>query len=71
VSEDVHEKPGVASVRVEVGAAQLTELLAGVAPRAIGAQVTVFDPDLDPDGRHARLLVDILAHGLSGLGQWR
>ena len=54
-----------------LGAAQLTELLAGVAPRAIGAQVTVFDPDLDPDGRHARLLVDILAHGLSGLGQRR
>jgi len=52
-------------------AAQLTALLAELAPRAIGAQVTVFDPDLDPDGRHARLLVDVLAEGLGGLGQAR
>jgi arginase len=54
-----------------LGAAQLTELLAGLAPRAIGAQVTVFDPDLDQEGSHARLLVDVLAHGLGGLGQRR
>jgi arginase len=54
-----------------LGAAQLTELLATLAPRAIGAQVTVFDPDLDPDGQYARLLVDVLADGLAGLGQRR
>src|SRR5262249_41969111 len=43
-----------------LGAAELTELLAALAPRAVGAQVTVFDPDLDPDSSHARLLTDIL-----------
>lgn len=49
-------------------AEQLTELLRALAPQAVGASVTVFDPDLDPDGRYARLLVDILDEGLSGLG---
>ncbi|WP_231589658.1 hypothetical protein [Microbacterium sp. Ag1] len=29
---------------------------------------TVFDPDLDPDGRYARLLVDVLSEGLHELG---
>jgi len=29
-------------------------------PRCAGMTVTVFDPDLDPDGRCARLLVDLL-----------
>jgi arginase len=47
---------------------QLTELLAALAPGAVGAQVTVFDPDLDPDGSRAELLADVLFHGLSGLG---
>ena len=42
-----------------LSAAELTGLLAALAPRAVGAQVTVFDPDLDPDGSHARLLTDI------------
>ncbi len=49
---------------------QLVTLLEALAPGAVGAQVTVFDPDpdLDPDGRHARLLADVLATGLRGLG---
>ncbi|MFF2372292.1 arginase family protein [Agromyces sp. NPDC058110] len=46
----------------------LVALLTALAPRAAGAQVTVFDPDLDPDGRHARLLADVLAAGLRDLG---
>ena len=41
-------------------AAELTDLLAALAPGAVGAQVTVFDPDLDPDGRYAVLLTGIL-----------
>ena len=49
-------------------ARQLTDLLAALAPGAIGAQITVFDPDLDPDGRYAKLIVDILADGLRRLG---
>ena len=47
---------------------QLIELLAALAPSAIGAHVTVFDPDLDPDGRYAALLCDIIATGMTSLG---
>jgi len=47
---------------------QLVALLCQLAPRAIGASVTVFDPDLDPDGRHARMVTDVLVTGLSELG---
>jgi arginase len=47
---------------------QLTELLTALAPRAVGAQVTVFDPDLDPGGEQARLLADVLVAGLGALG---
>jgi arginase len=50
---------------------ELTELLAALAPAATGAQVTVFDLDLDPDGRYAALLTDILATGLHRLGAGR
>ena len=42
-----------------LGPDQLTELLAVLAPGAVGAQVTVFDPDLDSDGRLAGLLTEI------------
>ncbi|ALD14463.1 arginase (plasmid) [Clavibacter capsici] len=49
-------------------AGELVELLRALAPRAVGASVTVFDPDLDPDGRHARLVSDVVVDGLSGLG---
>lgn len=51
--------------------AELTDLLAALAPRAVGAQVTVFDPDLDPDGSRARLLTDVLVTGLATLGRDR
>jgi arginase len=47
---------------------ELRELLAGIVPAAVGAQVTVFDPDLDPTGRYARLLTGVLVGGLGGLG---
>jgi len=51
-----------------IGAAELTALLRELAPHAVGASVTVFDPDLDPDGRYARLLVDVLTEGFAELG---
>jgi arginase len=54
-----------------LSAAELTGLLAALAPRAVGAQVTVFDPDLDPDGSHARLLTNILITGLAPLSRDR
>jgi arginase len=50
------------------GPSQLTAMIAVLAPGAAGADVTVFDPDLDPDGRHTRLLAGLLAEGLKALG---
>jgi arginase len=47
---------------------ELITLLQGLAPHAWGASVTVFDPDLDPDGRYARAVARIIAEGLGGLG---
>lgn len=49
-------------------AGQLTRLLAALAPGAVGADVTIFDPDLDPRGTYARLLTDILVEGLRRTG---
>jgi hypothetical protein len=51
--------------------AELTGLLAALAPWAAGVQVTVFDPDLDPDGRYAALLAGIADTGLGRLGSGR
>lgn len=47
---------------------QLTELLHLLAPRAVGADVTVYDPERDADGRFAAVLVDLLVAGLRDLG---
>ena len=51
-----------------IDAQQLAQLLAALAPHALGASVTIFDPDLDPDGSHARLLTDVISDGLTTLG---
>jgi arginase len=47
-------------------AARAAELLGPVVadPRALGLQVTIYDPGLDPDGRGASSLVGILADAL-------
>lgn len=37
-----------------------------VSPRCVGFQLTVYDPDLDPDATGAALLADILEHALAG-----
>jgi arginase len=50
---------------------ELTELLAALAPGALGAHITIFDPDLDPSGAQSRLLAEILAVGLRELGTLR
>lgn len=47
---------------------ELIALLEQLAPRAIGASVTVFDPDLDPEGSYALLVTNIIASGLNRLG---
>ncbi|MFG2036693.1 arginase family protein, partial [Dactylosporangium sp. NPDC048998] len=36
-------------------------------PRCVGAQVTVFDPDYDPDGQYAAEVADVLVAGLEPL----
>ncbi|MFJ4225200.1 arginase family protein [Microbacterium sp. NPDC089695] len=48
---------------------ELTRLLEGLAPRAWGASVTVFDPDLDPTGAHALTVAEIVATGMRDLGR--
>jgi arginase len=49
--------------------AELELLIAGLvsAPACLGMEVTVFDPDYDPDGAYARELVGSLATGLAPL----
>jgi arginase len=49
-------------------AAELTALIAALAPAAAGADITVFDPDLDPGGQYARVLTDCLGRALASLG---
>ena len=46
----------------------LSALLSALAPGAVGASVTVFDPDLDPDGRYARVVADLLVDSFARLG---
>ncbi|MBA3678410.1 MAG: arginase family protein [Sphingosinicella sp.] len=42
--------------------AQLNDLIRGLlaSGRVLGMDVTIFDPDLDPTGKHASALVDCL-----------
>lgn len=47
---------------------ELVTLLRAFAPRAVGANVGIYDPDLDPDGASARVVVDCLVGGLADLG---
>ena len=46
---------------------ELVGLLQMLAPGAVGAQVTIFDPDLDPNAQYAKLLASILEEGLSDI----
>ncbi len=48
---------------------ELITLLRGLAPRAWGASVTVFDPDLDPDGTYAETVARVVEEGLGELGR--
>ena len=52
-----------------IGPRQLAKLLATLAPWAAGADVTVFDPDLDPSGVYAKLLTGVVFSGLRHLSQ--
>jgi len=48
--------------------AELINLLKLLAPNAAGAEVTIFDPDLDSSGASARLVAGVVSEGLGGLG---
>lgn len=44
---------------------ELAATLRTLLPHVAGVEITIFDPDLDPSGTHARTLVDCLAAGLA------
>ena len=46
----------------------LLHLLEILAPGATGAHITIYDPDLDPTGAYATLLVDLIATAFHPLG---
>jgi arginase len=58
------DSPSADGIMPDHLAALLTPLAAS--PRCVGLDVSVFDPDLDPDGRHARTLVGVLEPVLAG-----
>ncbi len=47
---------------------QLIELLQALAPNATGAHVGIYDPDLDPDGIAAQVVVECVVEGLARIG---
>lgn len=48
--------------------AMLAQLLAS--PKAVGLELTIFDPELDPDGSHARGLSAAIAGAFADSGRW-
>ncbi len=42
----------------------LAELMNFLAPGAIGADVTIFNPDLDPNGKYTIYIIKIISGGL-------
>ncbi|MDG7011861.1 MAG: arginase family protein [Nitrososphaerota archaeon] len=46
---------------------ELTSVLQKLAPKAVGAEVTIYDPDLDPTGEYARLVSGVVHRGLRRL----
>jgi arginase len=51
---------------------QLESILATLlaSPRAIGLELTIYDPDLDPDGRHGRALSAMLVRAFAASGRF-
>jgi arginase len=52
-----------------LSADELIAMLRGLAPGAVGAHVGIYDPDLDPDGAAAGVVVDCIVGGLADLGR--
>ena len=51
---------------------QLRAILAALlaSPKAVGLELTIYDPDLDPDGVHARSLADMLVGAFADSGRF-
>jgi len=60
------DTPEPGGLRLEELAVLLRALLAS--GRAAGLQVCIYDPDLDPERRHARSLCGVLAAAFDGGG---
>ncbi len=61
---DAPDPGGIAFVELEQMIANLVER-----PTCLGVEVTVFDPDYDPDGRYAAQVVDTVVGGLRPVWQ--
>ncbi len=48
-----------------LSAEDLLALLAPLVPGAVGLDITIYDPDLDPEGTYARLLTELVTEALS------
>ena len=48
-------------------AKDLLSLLGPIVPAAVGIDITIYDPDLDPEGAYARLLTELVTEALSPL----
>ncbi len=40
-------------------------------PNAVGVDITIYDPDLDPDGEHALSITDMLVMALNSVDRAR
>ncbi|UOE42790.1 arginase family protein [Agromyces larvae] len=54
---------------VGIDPSTLAGLLALLAPHAVGADLAIYDPDLDPTGEHALTIVAVARDGLGRLGR--
>ncbi len=40
-------------------------------PKAVGVDITIYDPDLDPDGEHALSITDMVVKALNSVDRAR
>ena len=62
------DSPNPGGLDFEKLRALLAQLLAS--PQAVGMELTIFDPDLDPDGRLAKQLAETVAGAFEDSGRW-
>ncbi|MGH8081780.1 MAG: arginase family protein [Lysobacter sp.] len=62
------DSPNPDGLEFEQLRALLAQLLAS--PKAVGLELTIFDPDLDPDGQLAKRLSDTVARAFEDSGRW-